>query len=237
MIVARDRARAGRRRDARRHAWTTRRTSIRSIDETMRRQVRRGTHVEAICCRSERTSQPLDDGAAAAPRRGTCASSGRSPRPRRWARGLPRSSALRAPGSVRPGNHVPRPVLASSLFCYCSSSACRAGDDGAPRRRAEDGVRREAGGRAHQRVCHGAVPLRRAIAIAAVAGELTGRVARNARRGRADVVDTGAGGSGSGFIIHPDGLILDQRPRRRADARSRRARARAAAQRRHRGAA
>lgn len=44
------------------------------------------------------------------------------------------------------------------------------------------------------------------VAIAEVAGELTS----DARNVDADelVVDTGAGGSGSGFIIHPNGLIL-----------------------------
>src|ERR1051326_99315 len=44
------------------------------------------------------------------------------------------------------------------------------------------------------------------VAIAEVAGELTS----DARNVNADelVVDTGAGGSGSGFVIHPNGLIL-----------------------------
>ena len=48
------------------------------------------------------------------------------------------------------------------------------------------------------------------VAIAEVAGELTAD-ARNLT-GDDLVVDTGAGGSGSGFVIHPNGLILTSVP-------------------------
>src|SRR5204862_2104184 len=47
-------------------------------------------------------------------------------------------------------------------------------------------------------------------ALAAVAAELRGHgVSINAAMPSQDeILDTGAGGSGSGFIVHPDGLIL-----------------------------